>query len=60
MSTWSSYQTILPRLLGVFAMVGFICFERHLAPDPFIRLANFKQRTAMVNYLGTFIHGIIL
>ncbi|MCJ1462347.1 hypothetical protein MMC07_000947 [Pseudocyphellaria aurata] len=57
---WSSWQTLLPLLLGVFGLVSFICFENRLAREPLIRFAIFKQRTAMVNYFGTFIHGIVL
>lgn len=60
MYPWSSWQTILPLLLGAFGMIGFICFENHPAREPLIRFAIFKQRTAMINYFGTFIHGIVL
>ena len=57
---WTSYQTILPLALGVCGMIGFILYEKYLAPDPLIRLAIFAQRTAVVNYFGTFVHGIVL
>lgn len=60
MYAWSSWQTILPLLLGVSGLIGFICFENHLAREPLIRFAIFKQRTAIVNYFGTFIHGVVL
>ncbi|KAI4130802.1 MAG: hypothetical protein LQ347_003249 [Umbilicaria vellea] len=60
MYSWSSWQTILPLLLGVFGIIGFICLESYLAREPLIRFAIFKQRTAMVNYFGTFIHGVVL
>lgn len=60
MYSWSSWQTILPLLLGAFGIIGFICFESYLAREPLIRFAVFKQRTAMVNYFGTFIHGVVL
>ena len=60
MYAWSSWQTILPLILGVTGIVGFICFESYIAREPLIRFAIFKQPTAVVNYFGTFIHGIVL
>lgn len=60
MYAWSSWQAILPLILGVTGIVGFICFESYIAREPLIRFAIFKQLTAVVNYFGTFIHGIVL
>lgn len=60
MYPWSSWQTILPLLLGVAGIAGFVTYEAYVPHDPLIRLAIFKRRTAMVSYLGTCIHGIIL
>lgn len=60
MFSWSSWRTLLPLLLGTCGILGFLCYENYLAHEPLIRLAIFKQRTAVVNYLGTFIHGIVL
>lgn len=57
---WSSWHTLVPLVLGICGIVGFIVYENHLPREPLVRLAVFRQRTAMVNYFGTFIHGIVL
>lgn len=60
MFAWSSWQTLVPLFLGLAGIIGFICFENYVAREPLIRFAIFKQRTAMVSYFGTFIHGVVL
>ena len=60
MFPWSSWRTILPLTLGVAGLLTFTWYEIDLASAPVIRFAIFKNRTAMVNYLGTFVHGIVL
>ncbi|MCJ1241065.1 hypothetical protein MMC14_009069 [Varicellaria rhodocarpa] len=57
---WSSWHTLVPLILGFFGIVAFIVYENHFAGSPLIPLRIFKQRTAMVTYFGTVIHGIIL
>lgn len=60
MFPWSSWRSIVPLVLGVVGLIGFVLYEARVAADPIIRLAIFKKRTALVSYLGTFIHGILL
>jgi MFS family permease len=60
MFPWSSWRTFVPLILGLLGLVGFVFYEARVAKEPIIRIAIFKQRTALVCYLGTFIHGIIL
>ena len=60
MFAWSSWRTLVPLILGVAGMVGFICYESYVAQELVVRFAIFKSRTAMVNYFGTFIHGVVL
>ncbi|TVY16477.1 Efflux pump FUS6 [Lachnellula arida] len=60
MFPWSSWRTIVPVILGVAGLAGFVLYEAKVPSDPIIRLAIFKQRTALVSYLGTFLHGVIL
>lgn len=40
-------------------MISFVIFESTPA-NPIIRLAIFKQQTALISYIGTFLHGVIL
>src|SRR4051812_9532950 len=54
MYAWSSWRTLVPLILGAAGLIGFIFYEKFVASDPLIRLAIFTQRTAAVNYVGTF------
>ena len=60
MYPWSSWRTILPLILGVAGMLAFLWHEVYHASEPVIRFGIFQNRTAIVNYLGTFVHGIVL
>ena len=57
---WSSWHTLIPLVLGACGIVIFVFYENYCPREPLVRLAVFKQRTAMVNYFGTLIHGIVL
>ena len=60
MFPWSSWQTIVPVVLGLVGLMAFVVYEATVPGDPVIRLAIFKQRTALACYFGTFLHGLIL
>ncbi len=60
MFPWSSWQTLLPFILGCLGLISLIVYEAKVPRDPLIRLSIFRQPTALVNYLGTVIHGILL
>jgi hypothetical protein len=60
MYPWSSWHTILPLILGVVGMAGFVMYDGKVPHDPIVRLAIFKERTALVTYMGTCIHEIVL
>ena len=60
MYSWSSWRTLVPLILGASGLIGFILFEEFVAPEPLIRLVVFKNRTAAVTYVGTFIQGMVL
>lgn len=76
MFAWSSPRTLVPLILGIAGIVAFIlyetlCFGKPPANDddsnattttsnPLIPLAIFANRTAVVSYLGTLLHGLIL
>lgn len=57
---WSSWHTLVPLILGVFGIAGFITFELYVAEGPLIPLYIFRYRTALINYFGTLVQGIIL
>jgi len=60
MYAWDSWRTLVPLIVGAAGLVSFVFYEAFVAVEPLIRLNIFKNRTAAVNYLGTFIHGMIL
>lgn len=60
MFPWSSWRTLLPLLLGLAGIVGFVLYEHFIAARPLVALRIFKSRTAAVNYIGTVLHGVIL
>lgn len=50
----------MPLILGTCGLIGFVLFEEYVAAEPLIRLIVFKNRTAVVTYIGTFLQGMIL
>ena len=60
MYPWDHWRTVVPLVLGVVGLAGFVLYERFLAREPLIRLGVFSTRTAVVNYLGTVMHGLIV
>jgi hypothetical protein len=57
---WSSWQTLVPLLLGVAGMIGFCVWEVMTSGATLIPMSIFLDRSAAVLYLGSFFHGIIL
>ncbi|KAI9791161.1 MAG: hypothetical protein M1833_001571 [Piccolia ochrophora] len=60
MFRWSSWRIIVPMVIGIAGLIVFYFYERHWAAEPLIRFQTFQQRTAAANYLGTFLHGLIV
>ncbi len=50
----------MPLILGTCGLIGFVFYEEYVATEPLIRLVVFKNRTAAVTYVGTFLQGMIL
>ena len=60
MFAWSSFRTLVPLVLGICGLFGFVFFETYVVKTPLIPLGIFCSRTAVVNYIGTLVHGIVL
>ncbi|QPC59426.1 hypothetical protein HYE67_001657 [Fusarium culmorum] len=56
---WSSWQTLLPMLLGVLVLAVFVWFESKPAV-PIMPHRLFHSKTANMTLIGGFIHGAIL
>lgn len=50
----------MPLLLGAAGLAVFVIYEEYVAAEPVIRTAVFKNSSAVVNYMGTVLHGMIL
>ncbi|KAL9084074.1 MAG: hypothetical protein Q9159_005428 [Coniocarpon cinnabarinum] len=56
---WSSWKTILPLVLGLLVLAGFLWYERR--PEwPLVPLRLFKSITASTTLVGAFAHGVML
>ena len=60
MYSWDSWRTLVPLILCAAGLILFVIHEEFWAPEPLIRTSVFKNRTAAVTYLQTFLHGVIL
>ncbi|KAI9776759.1 MAG: hypothetical protein M1839_009403 [Geoglossum umbratile] len=58
---WSSYQVIVPLVVGMAGLVGFIFFEAspRLAPQPTMPFHLLSNRTSAIAFTLTFLHSII-
>ncbi|KAK6217924.1 hypothetical protein LQW54_003212 [Pestalotiopsis sp. IQ-011] len=59
MYAWSSWQTLLPLLIGMALFVLFAVYEGRVEQAVF-PYRIFKSRTAQVTLIGGFIHGMVL
>ncbi|KAF2459997.1 major facilitator superfamily domain-containing protein [Lineolata rhizophorae] len=59
MYPWDHWRTLFPLLLCAVGLIGFVAYEKYVAPEPLIRNV-FTNVTAAITYFGTFIHGLIL
>ena len=57
---WNSWRVLVPLIVCGCGLVAFVIHEEFWALEPLIRTSVFKNRTAAVTYLQTFLHGIIL
>lgn len=58
---WASWQTLVPLLVGIAGLGGFIAWEWYRCPDhALLRLRVLASRTAAINFFGDFIHGLVL
>ncbi|KAF1813715.1 MFS general substrate transporter [Eremomyces bilateralis CBS 781.70] len=57
---WTSWRTLVPLIVSLAGLVGFVVYEEKVAKEPLIRMSIFKNRTSAVSFLGTFLHGVAL
>lgn len=58
---WSSWRTIVPLVLGLAGLAGFLVYEASPAvKEATMPISLFTNRTSATTYLLSFLHGIIL
>lgn len=60
MHPWNHPSTVVPMVVGILGIAAFICYEKYVPPNPMVRLVVLTNRTAVVNYFGTMMHGMIV
>jgi len=60
MYDWSSWRTLVPLVLGIFGIIGFIIYSVYISTEPLIRGTLFNTPTAIVAYIGTLVQGLIV
>jgi hypothetical protein len=56
---WGSWQTLLPLVIGIVALVIFAIYERR-PENPVLPHRLFGSVTAVVSLVGAFIHGLVI
>lgn len=59
---WSAWQIWVPLVVGLLGIMLFLVIEwvpNRIAPKPVFPLDLFRNRTASVAYVQTFVHGVI-
>ncbi|KAI1652987.1 putative MFS transporter [Daldinia decipiens] len=57
---WTSYQALLPLVIGFLGMICFVYWEFCFATDPIVDRRIFATWTAISAYIQTMLHGLIL
>ena len=60
MYEWKSWRTLVPMILGIFGLLGFIVYSVSFSSEPLIRRSLFNSPTAITAYAGTVVHGMIV
>ncbi|KAK2745895.1 hypothetical protein FQN57_003508 [Myotisia sp. PD_48] len=60
MYEWTSWRTLVPLILGAAGIIGTMLYETYYAVEPIIPVTVFATRTAIVSYIGTLLHGLVL
>ncbi|KAL6712086.1 hypothetical protein ACN47E_003129 [Coniothyrium glycines] len=57
---WDSWRTLVPLIVCVIGLIGFVVHQEYYAPNPLIRTSVFKNMSAAILFAATVLHGIIL
>jgi len=57
---WSSYQVLVPLIVGIIGMVAFVAIERKYVKHPTVPFDILVHRDAWIGYFATFLHSIVV
>jgi hypothetical protein len=57
---WSSWQTLVPLILGSAGLVGFVLYEKYVANEPTMRLSVFGSYNMAYSLFANFITALIV
>ena len=57
---WDSWHTLVPLLLGIVGVGATVAWENWGAKSPFLRLAIFRNPSAIAAYICAGIQGIVV
>jgi hypothetical protein len=60
MYDWQSWRTLVPLLIGIGGLIGFVVYSVQFSSEPLIRRSLFNTRTALIAYASTLAHGMIV
>ncbi|KAG8896929.1 hypothetical protein FRB99_008573 [Tulasnella sp. 403] len=56
---WSSYQVLVPLILGLLSLVAFFYYEAHFPKEPVVPWELINNRTSFFGYMTVFLQGIV-
>ncbi|KAK0640741.1 major facilitator superfamily domain-containing protein, partial [Cercophora newfieldiana] len=57
---WTDFETLVPLSLGVAGLCAFLFFEHSVAKHPLVPLSRFQNRTCLLTFLCTALHGLVV
>lgn len=60
MYDWSSWRTLVPLIVGLAGIAGFVVYELYVPAEPLIPRSLFANRTINLGWIFATLHGIIL
>ncbi|KAH8920986.1 iron permease [Atractiella rhizophila] len=55
---WDSWRILVPLILGLVGMVVYVFLERFVVTEPTMPVKELANRTSLIGYVNTFLHGL--
>ncbi|KAG8874653.1 hypothetical protein FRB97_005749 [Tulasnella sp. 331] len=57
---WSSWHVVVPLVLGLVGLAGFLVYEANFPREPVVPWRLLTNRTTLAGYLVTFFHSVVV